>query len=159
MTQCFNGLSSPHFVRPQEHLDLGGAFLLFLLPLVFIRSAHERLEQRMRLQRLRLEFRMELASDKKRMTRNLYHLNVSAVGSRAGNAQPRRHHRLLILAIELVTMPVPLADLGLAIHSVCQRPRLDFARPCPQPHRATQFFHATQFAQLVYHAMRSRWIE
>src|SRR6266403_5527644 len=134
MIQCLNGLSSPHFVRPQEHLDLGGAFLLFLLPPVFVRSAHERLEQRMRLQRLRFEFRMELAPNEKRMTRNLHHLNVSAIGSRAGNAESGSHHGLFILAVELVTMPVPLADLGLAVYFVGQRSRLDLTRPCPKPH-------------------------
>src|ERR1700675_3888843 len=106
MIQCLNGLSSSHFVRSEEHLNLGGVFLLFLLLPVFVRSAHKCLKQRMRLQRLRFEFRMELASDKKRMTRNLDHLNVSAVRSRAGNAQPGGHHGLFILAIELVTMPV-----------------------------------------------------
>src|SRR6266481_138142 len=104
MIQCLNGLSSPHFVRPQEHLDLGSAFLLFLLPPVFVRSAHKRLKQRMRLQRLRFEFRMELAPNEERMTRNLHHLNVSTVGSRARNTQSGSHHGFLILAVELVAM-------------------------------------------------------
>src|ERR1700686_5813526 len=153
------GLSPSHFFRPQEHLDLGGTLLHFLLPSVLIRSAHERLKQRMRLQRLRFEFRMELTPNEKRMTRNLHDLNVSAVRSRARNAQPGRHHGLFILTIELVAMPMPLADLGLTIDFVRQRPRLDLARPCPQPHRATQLFHAAQLAQLVDHAMRSRRIE
>src|ERR1700675_4959040 len=159
MIQCLNGLSSPHFVWPQEHLDLSGVFLLFPLPSVFVRSAHKRLKQRMRLQRLRFEFRMELAPNKKRMPRNLDHLNVSAVRSRAGNAQPGRHHGLFILAIELVTMPVPLADFSLAVYVVRQRSHFDLARPRSQPHGATQVFHAPQLAQLVDHAMRSRRIE
>src|SRR6202521_4245227 len=159
MIQCLNGLSSPHFVRPQEHLDLGGVFLLFLFPSVFVRSAYKRLKQRMRLQWLRFELRMELAPNEKWMTRNLHHLHVSAVRSRAGNAQPRSHHRLLILAVELIAMPLPLADLGLAIHPIRQRSHLNLAWPPSQPHRATQFFHAPQLAQLVDHAMRSRRIE
>ena len=49
-------LSSSHFFRTQEHLYFRGVFLQFLFLAVFVRSAHERLEQRMRLQRLRLEF-------------------------------------------------------------------------------------------------------
>src|ERR1019366_9790125 len=126
-------LSPSHFFRPQEHLDLCRVLLLFLFLPVFVRSAHECLKQRMRLQRFRFEFRMELASDEERMTGNLHHLNVGAVRSRAGNAQPGGHHGLFILAVELVTMPVPLADLGLAIHFVRQRSRLDLTRPCPQP--------------------------
>src|ERR1700675_4994245 len=113
----------------------------------------------MRLQRLRFEFRMELAANEKRMTRNLDHLDISAVRSRAGNAQPGSHHWFLILAVELVTMPMPLADLGLAVHLIRQRSHLDLAWPCSQPHRAAQFFHAPQLAQLVDHAMRSRRIE
>src|SRR5208337_697829 len=159
MTKCLNGLFPSHFFRPQEHLHFGRVFLLFLFLPVFVRSAHERLKQRMRLQRLRFEFGMKLASDEERMTGNFDHFNVSAVRSRTGNAQPAGHHGLFILAIELVTMPVPLADLGLAIHFIRQRSRLDLARPCAQPHRATQFFDATQLAQLVDHAMRSRRIE
>src|SRR5450756_1819077 len=99
-------LSSPHFFRPQEHLDLGRVFLLFLFLPVFVRSAHECLKQRMRLQRFRFEFRMELAPDEERMTGNLHYLHVSAVGSRDGNAQPDRHHGLLILAIEHITRRV-----------------------------------------------------
>src|SRR4029077_7748514 len=114
---------------------------------------------RMRLQRLRFELRMELAPNKKRMTRNLDHLDVSAVRSRAGNAQPSSHHRFLVLAVELVTMPVPLADFSLAVHLIRQRSHLDLARPRSKPHRATQFFHAPQLPQLVNHAMRSRRIE
>ncbi len=86
----------------------------------------------MRLQRLRFEFRMELASDEKRMTGNLHDLDVRAIRSRTGNAQPGGNHRLFIFAIEFVTMPVALADLGLAIHFVRERSRFDFARPCAQ---------------------------
>src|ERR1700730_4155710 len=159
MIQCLNGLSPSHFVRSEEHLNLSSVFLLFLFPPVFVRRNHKRLKERMRLQRPSFEFRMELAPNKKRMPRNLDHLNVSAVRSRAGNAQPGGHHGLFILAIELVTMPVPLADLGLAVYLIRQRSHLDLARPCSQPHRATQFFHAPQLAQLVNHAMRSRRIE
>ena len=65
----------------------------------------------MRLQRLRLELRMELAPDKVRMIRQLHHLHVSPVRRRSGNPQAGRNHRLFVFAIEFVTMPVPLADL------------------------------------------------
>src|ERR1700675_4684111 len=127
MIQCLNGLSSSHFVRSEEHLNLGGVFLLFLLLPVFVRSAHKCPKQRMRLQRLRFEFRMELASDKKRMTSNLHHVDVGTVRSRAGNAQPGSHHWFLILAVELVTMPMPLADLCLSVHLIPWRSHLDLA--------------------------------
>src|SRR5208283_3276380 len=109
----------------------------FLFLPVFVRSAHKRLKQWMRLQRLRFELRMKLASNKKRVPRNLHDLHISAVWSSTGNAQPGGHHRLFILAVELVTMPVPFADLGLAIDFVRQRSRLDLARPRSQTHRST----------------------
>src|SRR5450631_1896907 len=74
-------LSPSHFFRPQKHLHFRRAFLLFLFLPAFVRSARERLKQGMRLQRLRFKFGMELASDEKRVTRNLDHLDVSTVGS------------------------------------------------------------------------------
>ena len=56
-------------------------------------------------------------------------------------------------------MPVPLADLQLAIHVVSQRSGLDLAGPGAQSHRSAQFLHAPQFAQFVNHAMRRCRIE
>jgi len=52
-----------HFLRPQKHLHLGRVLTLFLFLPVCVRRADKRLKQRMRLQRLRLELRMKLASD------------------------------------------------------------------------------------------------
>src|SRR6202035_5819853 len=72
---------------------------------------------------------------------------------------PASRQSLLILTIELITMPMPLADLKLAINSMRQSSRFDFASPRPQPHGPAEFLHATQFAQLVNHPMRSRRIE
>ncbi len=59
----FLRLPPPHFFRPQEHLDLGRCLSAPSFLPVLVRSADERLEQRMRLQRLRLELGMELAAD------------------------------------------------------------------------------------------------
>src|SRR5712671_4633120 len=113
----------------------------------------------MRLERLRLELRMELAPNEMRMIWQLHHLYVSSIWSRPRDAQPRRDHRLFILAIEFVAMAVAFADLKLAIDLVRQRVRLNLASPRPQPHGAAQFFHAAQLAQLVDHAMGRRGIE
>src|SRR2546425_4691782 len=107
----------------------------------------------MRLQRLRLELRMELATNKMRMPRNLYHLDISAVRSRSRNFQAAGNHRLFVFAIEFVAMPVPLTNFCLAVNPKRQSVRLDLARPRAQTHRPTQLFHAPQLAQFVDHAM------
>src|SRR5215472_10974670 len=98
----------------------------------------------MRLERLRLEFRMELAPNEVRMIRQFHHLHVSAIGRRSGNAQSRRSHWLFVLAVELITVPVPLTDLERAVNFRRQSIRLDAARPGSQPHRPAKFFHTAQ---------------
>src|SRR5262249_49565474 len=63
------------------------------------------------------------------------------------------------LAIEFITMPVPLADLKCSVNLVRQGIRLDPASPRSQPHSSTQLLYAAQFAQLIDHAVRCRWIK
>ena len=94
---------------------------------MFVGRAHERLEQRMRLERLRLELGMELASDEVRMIGNFDHLDVSSVRRRAGNPQAGRGQRVFVFAIEFVAMAMALADFGLAVNLVGQSVR---ARSC-----------------------------
>src|SRR5713226_8180304 len=91
-----SGLSSRYSLWSMKHLYRRSFFLGPPLRAMLVRRRNERAEQRMRLQRLRLELGMELAADEMRMVRQLDHLNVSAVGRRTGNSQPRRHHRLLV---------------------------------------------------------------
>src|SRR5438045_908855 len=102
---------------------------------------------------------MKLASNKMRMPRNFNHLHISSIRSRARNLQPAGRHRLFIFAIELIAMPVPLADLGLPIDFICQSVSLNLARPSPQTHRPAQFLHSPQLAELVNNSMWSRLIE
>src|SRR5258708_26304538 len=104
---------------------------------MLIGSTYKCTEQWMRLQRLRLEFRMKLASDEVWMIGQLHHLHVSAVGSRPRNPQSRCDHRFFVFSIEFVAMPVPLADFDLAVNLVGQRVRLDLARPGAQAHGAS----------------------
>src|SRR6476619_489240 len=113
----------------------------------------------MRLERLRLELRMELAANKMRMIRQLHHLHVSSIRRRSGNAQARSRHGLFVLAIELIAMPVPLADFERAINLLRQGIGLNLAWPRPQSHRPAQFLYAPQLAQLVDHTMWRRGIE
>src|SRR5664279_4339488 len=84
---------------------------------------------------------MELAPNKMWMIRQFHHLHVSPIRRRSRNSQPRGRHRLFILAVELITMPVPLADLQLPVNRMRQRVRLNLAWPRAQPHRSAQFFH------------------
>src|SRR5215471_1828338 len=118
---------SANFFWPQEHLDLRRFFLRDPLQALLICRGDKRPEQRVRLQRLRLELRVKLAPDEVRMVRQFNHFDVGSVGSRTGNAQSRRGQGLFILAIEFVTVAVTLADFGLAVDAVSQGPRLDFA--------------------------------
>src|SRR5271155_6070330 len=113
----------------------------------------------MRLQRLRFELGMELATDEMRMVWQFDHLDVSTVGSRTGDSQPRRHHGLLVFAIEFVAMAVALADFKFAVDLVGQGVGFNLASPRAQTHGAAKFFDASQLAQLIDHAMRSRLIE
>src|SRR5216683_240555 len=152
-------LSSTHFFRPQEQFDFRCAALLFSFLPILVRRTRKRLKQRVRFQRLRFEFRMKLAPDEEWMTGNLNHLDISAVWSRPRNAQTSSHHRLFILAVELVTMTVAFADLGLAVNLRGQSSRFDLARPRTETHRAAQLLNAAQLAQLVDHTMRSRRIK
>src|SRR3954469_21266249 len=102
----------------------------------------------MRLQRLRLEFRMELASDKERVLGDLDHLDVGSVGRRAGNAQAPAGEHSFVLAVEFVTMTMALADLEVAVDALRQSFGLDLARPSAQAHGAAEFVDAAQLAQL-----------
>src|SRR5580704_2757151 len=154
-----DALPSADFFRPVEHLDLGCCFISPALQAMLVSRPYKSLEQRMRLQRFRLELRMELAPDKMRMVRKFDDLHISSIRRRPRYSQPACRQSFLILAIEFVTMPVPLADLKLAINLMRQSSRLNLASPRAQPHGAAKFLHAPQLAQFVDHPMRSRGIE
>src|SRR5580693_3521854 len=127
-------LSPPrYFLRTMKHLHRRS--FLFGPPLraMLISRRDKRTEQRMRLQGLRLELRMKLASDEMRMVRQFHHLDVSAIRRRPGDAQSSSHHRLLVFAVKFVTMAVALADLQLAVDLVRQRVRFNLASPGAQP--------------------------
>src|SRR5712692_4322569 len=95
-------LPSRYFFWAMEHFN--GARLSRQPPLqpVRIRRTDEFLEQRMRLQRLRLELGMELASDEVRVIGQLNHFDVGSVRGRPRDPQSRRYQGLLILAVEFV---------------------------------------------------------
>src|SRR5664279_5080499 len=106
---------------------------------VFVRGANEGLEERMRLKRLRLKLRVELAAKKIRMLGRIefHDLNVRTVRSGTGKFQPGGSHLLAVFLVELVAVTVTLADLGLAVGFGGQRSGLKLAGPCAEAHGAT----------------------
>jgi hypothetical protein len=68
-------------------------------------------EDRVRLQRLGLEFRVELASQEERMCRYFNDFHVGGVRRRAGDPQTPAREDSLILPVELIAMTVALAYL------------------------------------------------
>src|SRR5208283_619057 len=100
-----------------------------LLQSMLQRRPNELRKQRMRIEWLRLEFRVKLATQEPRMVGCLNDLHVILVGRPTGNFQSGRRQNLLVFAIEFVTVPVPLADLQLSVSLVCERSRLQLARP------------------------------
>src|SRR5579885_3082082 len=148
-----------NFLRAMEHFHLCGFFFRPAFRSVFVSRANKCAEQRMRLERLRLELRMELTSDEVRMIRQFDHFHVRSIGRRTGNLQACGRHWLFILAVELVAMPVALADFALAINAVRESLWLDLAGPRAQPHGASELFHTAQFPQLINHTMRRCRIE
>src|SRR5882762_9941466 len=78
------------------------------------RRADEGKEERMRGQRLGLEFGMELAAEEPGMLRRFDDLDVLAVGRAAGDAESGIGERLFVLAVELVAVAVALGNLRCA---------------------------------------------
>src|SRR5215469_10657038 len=98
-------------------------------PAMLVRRLDERREQRMGLERLRLELGMELAPEEERMLGNLDNLNVGSIGRSACNAQASRRQYAFILAIKLIAMAMALADLGLSVGLESERTALEAAGP------------------------------
>src|SRR3546814_900442 len=84
-------------------------------PALLHRRFDETSEQRMRIERLRLEFRMELHPDKPWMVRALNDFRQHAVGRHARKDEPALFELFEIRAVDLITMAVALADVVGAI--------------------------------------------
>src|SRR5579883_1940484 len=98
----------------------------------------------MRLQWLRFEFRVELAPEVPRVVRDFANLYVHAVHRLAGDPEAVARQHLLEFAIELVAVPVPLADLRCAVGLTGEAPFLQLADVRSQAHRAAEFVHTLQ---------------
>src|SRR5215472_15228583 len=99
------------------------------MPLMFGGSADECREQRMRRERLRLELRMELASQEPRMVRRFDNFHINAIGSFAADFESSSRERRLVIAIEFVAMAMALGNLGGLIRARGKRTLLQFAGP------------------------------
>ena len=81
---------------------------------MFVARRDEFAEERVRLERLGLEFGVELAAEEVGVAGDFDDLDVGLVGSGAADLQACAGQQGLVLAIELVAVAVALADLFLA---------------------------------------------
>src|SRR5271156_5376569 len=82
---------------------------------VLVRSRNKSAKERVRLQRLGLELRVELAAQEKGVAGDLDNLHVGRIRRGAGDAQAGSGEQRLVFPVELVTMTVPFTDLGCLI--------------------------------------------
>ena len=77
-----------------------------------VAGGDELAEERVGLEGLGLEFGMELAAEEVGVAGNLDDLDVGLVGSGAADFEAGAGEQGLVLAVELVTVAMALADLG-----------------------------------------------
>src|SRR5262245_12072974 len=116
-------------------------------------------EQRVRLHRLRLELGVELAGEEVRVVLDLDDLHEPVIRSLTGHLEPPPLQIVHVLEMDLVTVAVPLADLGAAVRLVGDRARLEQARPAAEPHVAAHPLDPLQLPQLVDDRVRRGGIE
>src|SRR5215471_17953826 len=112
-------ISSPDVIRTRGLFHristLGESAPCRFLVAVHQGRADECPEQRVRLQRLRLEFGMELAAQVPGMIRQFADFYVNTIGSLACETQSMLLQHGFVLAVEFVAMPMPLTDLTGAV--------------------------------------------
>src|SRR5580765_4990627 len=101
----------------------------------------------MRLQRLRLELRMELAAEEIGMVGNFNYLNICSVRGCSGDAEAAAGQHRFILAVEFITVAMALTDLHCAISFAGLAVRFQLAGPRAQSHGPTQFVDTRQLTQ------------
>src|SRR4051812_3620676 len=121
-----------------------------LRALVRVAGVDESGEERVRLERLRLELGMELHRHVPRVLRQLEDLDELPVQRAADDLQPLVGQRLLVEAVELVAVAMALVDHVAAVERVRLRAGAQLAGIGPEPHGPAQVVHAEQIAQLVY---------
>src|SRR2546422_1087354 len=125
------------------------------LPPELGRGPDKSLEERMRFEGSRLEFRVELAAQEPGMVADLHDLDIGPIRRLARQVESTAHQGLLILPVELVAVAMALGNLRLAVSLVSEGTGLELRLPRPQAHRPAQLVDPPQFPQLVDHAVRS----
>src|SRR5262245_36353689 len=95
---------------------------------------HEARKQRVRPERLRLKFRVELHRQEPGMRRKLGDLGELAVRGATGNVQSPFEQRRLVQAIELEPMPMTFVDERGAVNPFGKRALRDLARITTESH-------------------------
>src|SRR3546814_18135805 len=81
------------------------------------RGFDEGREQRMRVERLRFELRMELHADEPGMVRQFDYFRQHSVGGKAREQQPRLFQLVPVVDVDFVAVPVPFAVHSTAIRA------------------------------------------
>src|SRR6476659_636360 len=112
-----------------------------------MRRGDEPPEQRMRLVRFAVEFRMELAGNEKRMFCQLYNLHQLPIRRKSTEDQARFLEFLAICVVKFVTMSMALVDNKCAVKPRSLRTHDKLARLRAQAHRAAFFGDALLLIQ------------
>src|SRR6267143_3142093 len=120
---------------------------------------NEGCEERVRHQRLRLELRVELATQEPRMIRNFNDLDEVLVRRNTRNDQAVLGQNLLEPPIEFVAMPVALGNHRSVVDAVGERSLLEIGRVGAQTHGPADGVHAKQVAQLINDRVRCIRVE
>jgi hypothetical protein len=126
---------------------------------VLIAGGDEVAEERVRLQWLGFELGVELAAEEEGVGGDLDDFDVRGVGRGAGEAKACAGEDGFVLAIELVTMAMALADLGLAVGVGGEGVGLHDAVPGSEAHGAAHLFDAGEFAEFVDDAVGGGGVE
>src|SRR5712691_10433412 len=106
---------------------------------VVVAGSDEAFEQRVRLVRLALEFRVELAGDKERMIFQLDYFDQLSIRGKPAEDEPGLFKALAVGVVELVAMAVALVDEEGTIEMIGQGAHDQLTRLGAQSHGAALF--------------------
>src|ERR1700719_1929103 len=97
--------------------------------------ADEACEERMRTCGARLKLGVELAADEPGMSLQLHHLDQRSIRRKAAQVESMLDELIAIFVVDLIAMPMALADLGCRINRRGLRSWSKFARISSETHR------------------------
>src|SRR4051794_2290747 len=103
---------------------------------VVVAGGDKPFEERVRLVGLALEFRVELAGNKKRMVFQLDYFDQLSIRGKAAEDEPGLFEALTIGVVELVAMSMALVNQECAVKMICQGAHHQLTRLRTQPHGA-----------------------